>query len=214
MTRVRQAYVFEGGGAGIDTDKAHDWDIDRLWYESADPVATGANFRAAIGRGIMVGGKMNGAGATLAENMSSWLTARGFGPASSPITCGALFDNEPFDAAEILALLKRWWQLRPLRYTALTWAPFQGGLVTAALAAAIRSRPALTIIVQAYVDNDGDELYPAWAPAAIDNLVNVGIPRAQIVCFLGVKAGVQIPYGWEGALWGFAQLPPEPPTPL
>ena len=216
MPRLREALVFEGGGAGIDTWKAHAWGIERLWWEASDPVASKESLAACRSRGIGVGLKMNGTGAVLAGRMHSELTLHGFGTSTGPRTCGAMFDDELHRPEDTFELLRSWRTFRPTRYTILTFEPFQGGLFASVpeLVHAINVDPNLIVVPFAYMDLAGDQLYPAWAPAAIDDLVAAGILRERISIFIGVKTGVQISFGWSGILYGFAGLPATPPTTL
>jgi hypothetical protein len=216
--RLRDAYVFEGGGQGIDTDKAKRWTVQRLWYEATDPVASADSLAACRSRGIGVGLKMNGAGEATAAAMHQSLTAHGFTASTPPTSCGAMFDAEEHDAAAIVALLRRWRELRPTRYTVWTLEPFQGGLgtwITAELVQRVNADPNLLVVVQEYVDDHhGDQLYPAAGAEARDELERLGIRRERLSSFIAIKAGVQVPYGWAGILYGFQALPASPPVPL
>jgi hypothetical protein len=211
--RIRECLVFEGGGAGIDTDKAHRWTIDRLWWEAGDPVASRSSLAACRQRGIGVGLKLNGDGEAPAEAMHEALTERGFTTTTAPRSCGAMFDPEPFNAAAILMLLRRWRQLRTARYTVLAIAPWQGGLFTPELVQQVNGDANLLVAPFAYVDVAGDSLYPAWAPAALDELERLGIRRERLTSFIDAKRQ-PIAYGWEGILYGFDKLPASPPAPL
>jgi hypothetical protein len=212
MSRLRNAYVFAGGGEGIDTDKAKAWTITRLWYEWNDPVASGPSLHDAIKRGVQVGLKMNG-GAGSPQAMSAALAGKGFTSSSSPYGCAAMFDDEPVESSSTLQQLTEWRKLRPTRFTVLTVAPFQGGRISRELAAFVNADPNLLVVVQCYVDDhEGDQLYPAWAPAAIADLVAAGIDERVLRCFIAHDA--RIPYGWEGVIWGFDQIAATPPIPL
>jgi hypothetical protein len=212
--RIREAYVFEGGGQGIDTAKAGRWKVQRLWYESSDPVASRSSLAAAIGRGTLVGLKMNGAGAAVAEAMDHELADHGFSASTSPLICGAMFDAELHNADAIVELLRRWRSLRRTRYTVWTLESFQAGWITPELVQLVNADQNLIVVPQAYVDVAGDQLYPADGAEARDELESIGIRRERLSSFLAVKAGVQVPYGWAGILYGFQSLPAAPPVPL
>jgi hypothetical protein len=216
--RIREAYVGEGGGQGIDTDKAKRWTVQRLWYEATDPVASRDSLAACRSRGVGVGLKMNGAGEATAAAMHTSLADHGFGPGTQPTSCGAMFDAEMHDAAAIVALLRRWRELRPTRLTVWTLEPFQGGLggwITAELVQLVNADQNLTVVVQEYIDDHhGDQLYPAAGAECRDELERLGIRRERLSSFIAVKANTPIPYGWAGILFGFAALPASPPIPL
>lgn len=212
--RIREALVFKGGGAGIDTDKAGRWGLDRLWWEFDDPVATASSLKDCRGRGVGVGLKINGTGTNVALVMSQSLTDHGFGPNTSPSSCGAMFDSEQHDVPGMVEMLQTWRQLRTTRLTVLTIEPFQGGSLTPDFVRLVNTDPNLTLCVQDYVDVAGDQQYPAFATAAVDDLVAAGIDRAHITQFLPVHANEEVPYGWAGILFGFAGLPASPPAQL
>jgi hypothetical protein len=213
--RTREALVFAGGGQGIDTEKAQAWTVNRLWYEAGDPVASRTSLDAARRRGVGVGLKLNGTGPELAGQMHETLAEHGFGPTTGPLTCGAMFDAEAHEPDAIVAMLRGWRQLRRTRYTIWTLEPFQAGWFTPELVSTVNLDEHLLLAVQQYGDLAGDELYPAWAPAALDELEHgAGIRRERLTSFIGVKAGQQVPYGWAGILYGFGALAASPPTVL
>lgn len=209
--------MFAGGGQGIDTEKAHAWSVERLWWEWNDPVASPTSLAACRQRGVGVGLKVNGAGYQAAELMHQALVDHGFGSSTTPRSCGAMFDAEMHDAGAILSLLRRWRQIRPTRYTIWTLEPFQGGgwtWIAPELVQQVNADQNLLVAVQEYVDVAGDQLYPAMGAAARDELERLGILRERLTSFIAVKAGTLVPYGWEGILYNFAALPAEPPAPL
>lgn len=216
MPRLREALVFEGGGDGVDTDKAKAWGIDRLWWEVNDPVASRFTLAEVRGRGVGVGLKINGTGGITAERMHQGLTDHGFGSTTGPRSCGAMFDDELHRLDLTLAMLRHWRTLRPTRYTILTFEPFQGGAFAAMpeLVHLINTDPNIVAVPFTYMDLAGDQLYPAQADAVVDDLAAAGILRERIALFIAVKQNVQIPFGWGGVLYGFAALPAKPPTTL
>lgn len=220
MPRLREALVFEGGGDGIDTDKAKAWNIDRLWWEAGDPVASKESLAACRSRGVGVGLKINGSGVTTAQHMDNALIAHGFGSSTGPRSCGAMFDDELHRPWDTFDMLSAWRGLRPTRYTILTFEPFQGGLFASVppLVHAINTDPNLVVVPFTYVDKAGDQLYPTSEAAVIDDLVAAGISRERIAVFIAVKkigqSLIPIPYGWGGILYGFSALPATPPVQL
>lgn len=213
--RVREAYV--NANQGGDFGKADRWGITRLWFEHNDPrspVATSHSGRVGI--------KMNGAGAEVAVAMNRALKDHGFGSSTSPGSCGAAFDPEPFHPADVVELLQKWRSIRKTRYTQLWVPPWQEGAFSPELVDAINRDPNLLLVIQGYMslpaaDGKIDDLYPADITEAIDRAAAVGVERIRMQKFIGVKGstvGVEIPYGWTGLLWTFDQLPASPPGPL
>lgn len=214
MSRVRDAYDGTGGGSGVDTDKAKRWGIERLWFEHDDPRMTKANLAAVRNRGVGVGIKMNGDGAALADSMDARLTALGFGSSTGPFSCGAMFDSETHDWVEIEAMYDEWRKRRWARYTILTFEPWQAPAIPGGLIRKLNADLNCMVAVQGYMDYTGDQLYPAYLPAVLNELERVGILKERLTGFLPVKAGVQVPFGWEGIWWTLAGLPAVPPAPL
>jgi hypothetical protein len=211
---MREAFVFEGGGAGIDTDKATRWGVQRLWYQHDDPTANAGALAACRSRGVRVGLKMDGTGPLTADAMDKALTAHGFPRTTGPFSCGAMFDDELHDWGQTVDLLRRWRSLRKTRYTLLTFESFQGPAIPSAVVAFVNADANLLIVVQVYGTIAGDEQYPMMMTAAVDELVAQGFLREKIRVFLPVKTPVEVPYGWEGVLYGFQALPASPPAPL
>ena len=209
--RTREALVFKGGGQGIDTDKAHSGGMSRLWWEFDDPVASKQSLADCMGRGILVGLKINGTGPTLADVMHQALNDHGFSVMTNPNGCGVMFDSEQHDVPGMVTMLRYWRTLRTRRLTVLTIEPFQGGSLTPEFVRLVNTDPSLTLCVQDYVTVADDELYPAMATAAVDDLVAAGIQRGKVTQFL---RGNPVPYGWEGIVFGFDSLPSTPPAAL
>lgn len=208
MARTREAYV--NAGQGADWSKAGRWGINRLWFEHDDPKT--AAVPANTGK---VGIKMNGNGPGAADALHEALTAAGFGPSTSPYSCGAMLDDEVHDPEGVLEFLLRWRSLRKTRYTIWTLEPWQEGWFddVPALIPTINQDNNLLVAVQQYMTYNGDDLYPA-APEALDRLVSMGVERRRLTRFLAVKGGVQPPFGWEGLWWTFDNLASSPPAPV
>ncbi len=188
-----------------------------MWWEWDDPVASKASLADCRKRGVGVGLKMNGAGAAVADEMHQALTDHGFGSTTGPTSCGAMFDAEMHNSLPIVQLLQRWRQLRPTRYTVWTLESFQGGVwtwISPQLIQVVNADPNLLVCVQEYGTVAGDQLYPFMGAAARDELERLGFLRERLTSFIGVKSGVQVPYGWEGVLYGFHGLPSSPPAAL
>lgn len=214
-------------GSGIDTDRAFRWNIGRLIYESDDTVASKSNLAACRQRGIGVGLMRNPdwprdtlSDRDVATALHEDLVEKGFGTNTGPDSCWAVFNNERQGSDKILTMLKRWRELRPTRKT--IWSPmcFQGGWFSKELVDFINNDLNLLACPQAYVndmrpgtDPEYDPMYPAYAPAVIEDLARVGVRRDKIILFLDATRH-EISYGWEGILFGFNALDPSPPMPL
>lgn len=214
MSRVREAYDGVGGGEGVDTDKAKAWGIERLWFESTDPRVTKTNMAAVRSRGVGVGIKMNGTGYALATALDSKLTELGFGTTTGPFSCGVMADDETHQWDQTIILYDTFRKLRWSRYFIITIEPWQAPAIPPEFIQRINPDQNFLLAVQAYMDYQGDPLYPAYAPAAKDQLERAGVLKDRLTIFNAVKANMQFPYGWEGLWWTFDNLPAAPGVPL
>jgi hypothetical protein len=148
------------------------------------------------------------------------LKSKGFGTTTGPDSCWAMLNSERQGSDKILTMLERWRELRWSRKT--VWSPmcFQGGWFSQELVNFINNDPNLYVAPQAYVndtppgtDPEYDPMYPAFEPAVIEDLTQIGILRESIILFLDATRH-EIAYGWTGILFGFNALDPYPPMPL
>lgn len=101
--------------------------------------------------------------------------------------------------------LTRWRQIRPKRKAVLTINPFQGGLFNnRPQAVEAIKKTGIPIVIQFYVTMGSDQMYPAAADVATEDLEIYGFPRSMLYGFYDAQ---KPPMNWNGALWTSARLP-------
>lgn len=218
---MKQALVLAGGPAGIDGQKCRDWGITRLFWEARDPQCTAKLLKdtraAGIGVGLMRDPGWDSLSAPeLAATMSADLTSHGFGATTGPDSCAAMFDMERHSAQYAIDMLQHWRAIRPTRTTLWTLESGQAGWFTKELCDLINSDQHLFVVPQFYLGKP--RMYPVDSGWAKDDLVwprgtdNLMLFRERVVGFYSAEQ--KIPYGWNGLIYGFNQLPAKPELPL
>lgn len=226
---MKQAEVLRGGPAGIDGKKAKDWKLTRLIWEAIDPNATPKLFKdvraAGIGVatlrdptwGFFTAAEVDAGKRSLlspedfAAQCDADLSDRGFGSTSGPDSCACVMDIEVHDPQYVIDAITAFRALRPKRTLVWTLESMQAGWFTPQLVGLINSDPNLIVSPQLYFGSP--RMYPVSERLACDDLIiGKSVRRDRVKAFYDAEKTV--PYGWDGILYGFNQLPPTPQIPL
>ena len=113
--------------------------------------------------------------------------------------------NQSNFADFVAAFCIEWRKLRVSRRTIWTLNPFQGACFNGkhgCVQTILNSK--IEIVLQYYVTHEGDQMYPAAADVAKDELSLYGFPSNAIRGYYDAK---RPPYKWDGGLWTSARLP-------
>lgn len=198
---MKGALILRGGPRFPNQIKARNLGVTRFYWEAEDPALDKALFTDMRGAGWQVGIMRdphwhNDSPETLAKKLNDDLVRLG----TENLQCSVQADIEYHDNDYVLAFLKAWRAIRPMRATEWTMEPFQGGWFRKDLVAAINADPNLLVIPQGYYGN--------MTRANIDqikcDILVRGVNCARVKAYYADLPGNGF---WDGVAWDFATVP-------
>lgn len=202
---MKAVWVDAGNDPHWERIQAHG--INRLYFPVSDPVADvrrrllDVKARGLIGGLYSAWNWYNTDGKGYAE--ATHAAVKAIAPDATPTWPKIQLDDEEHDPDRILALLRRWRQLRPKTDTSWTLEVFQGGWMSPQFCAEIVQLK-IRVVPQCYWPHETTTLQPVDTLVAARDLTSRGIPDSLITPFYDAA---HLPVAWDGFAFTMGRLP-------